>query len=594
MANNFLTDIVSPTLGSATFATELNEAFRTIDDNFKKIVSAPYLEGQEGRSIEAIAMPLVENGELTDFGRAAAREIFMDPTIETIEDIDSGSTRQPIGSIQIHNASDYLLEHPTINVLCKYSPDTGQVEDYICCAEYYCFLDMRVEDLGMLDTPSTQTQFVDYTCQLFGEYDSETGEWTFTKGVMLPTIYFNSEQGYFCWKINNVETGIRAQGIKGDAGRPPLAAVVKGNGTKYTSGSSDVVVISVTKFMRLEPTLEQNAGEWSDIANSTIQNGDLVCCLFDISDDTYQQVRYTDMLIGNIAVTGSDNSRIFSMTVPDACRFSSLWRSYILFYAFRGINYKNVNYKNSKAVFIPASTPSITHAIFQDDSRVNYSQMSTGDWSATDGEGTKNDLIFKKVRESRLIGTGSVGNSNKMTAPDEMTDEMTSVKFLGYNTEVDGTSKARVNRIPGILLGVPVGSVVSWMYNDVERIPEGWYITGDVTEYVPPVFGTKIVNANTNDCDIILRHNGEIIEKMVFTGITDDEPGTRDNKFVSIFCAIAGYQAPEEGSPLVIDTDFDTYSDYLNRELTERWSQFDFRESNNRDGLVFYLTRIVE
>ena len=122
--DNFLTHIQAPTLGSSTFATDLQEAFRTIDDNFKKIVSAPYLEGQEGLSIVPVDLLLVSNGELTELGKLAAREIFSTPDIDTLEDIDTVAPK--VGSVQTHSASDYLVEHPAIKVLAKWNPSTGQ------------------------------------------------------------------------------------------------------------------------------------------------------------------------------------------------------------------------------------------------------------------------------------------------------------------------------------------------------------------------------------------------------------------------------------------------------------------------------------
>lgn len=589
MANNFLIDIVSPALGSATFATELDKAFRNIDENFKRIVSAPYLEGQEGRSIEAVDLPLVEDGELTSFGLTAVREIFMDPEIDSLSDVDSGS-RAPIGQ---HSASEYILEHPSIKVLCKYSPDSGEIEGYVCCAEYYCYIDMRVDDLGHLTYPTIHETFVDYTCQVFGEYDSETGTWTFTRGVMLPTIYYNQSQGYFCWMINGVDTGIRAQGIKGDDGRPPLAAVVRGTGSVLDRyGIGRAVSINVNEFMLTEPTEDKLIGEWESINRSTIQNGDLVCCLFNVTDSLYTGVSYPDMLIGNISVTG-ESTKSFTITEPDACRFSSLWRSYILFYAFRGIDYMNTDYKKTKAVFVPAHTQGITHAMFQDDSHVQYTQTG-GSWSSRDNGGN-DDLVFKKVRESRLIGTGSVGNENRMTEPDAMTENFTSVKFIGYNSEVEGTSTAKVGGVPGVMLGVPVGSVVSWLNSGQNRIPDGWYITGETTENVPPVFGLKNVDLSSDDYDMVLVNGETEIARLVFTGISEDGGvyvlGDGDNRFMKIFCTICGYDFPEGNGPLRVETSQNTYNDYVNTEINERWSQFTFQSVDG--GTMFYLTKQI-
>jgi hypothetical protein len=609
MANNatneFITHIVTPTLGSPYFARDFNEAFRTIEENFKKIVSAPYLEGQEGRSIEAVDMEIVDGidengyatGDLTDFGRAMVRELFSDPDIETMEDVDDRNNvyhRGPIGdgvNTGTHTAGEYLRKHPTIKVFCKYSPDTNQIEDYICSAEYYCYLDMRVEDLGNLAVPSTQNQFFDYTCQMFGEYtgtelDHEDKRWVFSKGVMLPTLYFNNDQGYFCWKINNVETGIRAQGIKGDQGRPPLAAVVKGDGVQYTSAQGSSVTIVVSQYMRMVTEGNHEIGEWGNIVDSGIQDGDLVCCLFDIGDSYYPGVAYPDMVIGNIRTDGN----IYSITLPDSCRFSSLWRDYILFYACRGINYKSTTMKATKALFVPSAQQGIVHAIFQDDSKVEYVNRGGGDWEATDGVGTTNDLVIKKVSDRRLLGTQSVGNDNKMTAPEYSesgVNQRTNVKFVGYNTVTEGTSKSEVNHLPNVLLGVPVGTVVNWL--NLDSVPEGWFPTGDVSGYYPPVFALTVCS-ETDNYDVVLRSNGVPFAYLKFKDIDTStiEPTTDNPIYGNIFCQLTGWQY---GRPITIDTNSVSINNFVSRDIRERWSMFDFSFDGN--NILFSLTRQI-
>lgn len=582
--NNFLTDINAPNLRSATFASDLGEVFRNIDNNFKKIASAPYLAGQEGRSVEAVDMEIVDaDGALTEFGKSMAREIFGSPSIETLSDIDSVAPPVSSGSPSEHSASDYLVMNPTVKVFALYDPDSGEIDDYVCSAEYYLYMDMRVADLGNIPNPSSQVTFVDYTCQMFGEYSD--GEWIFSKGVMLPTLYYNSDLEYFCWKINGSETGIRAQGIKGDDGRPPVSAVVRGVGYTGEKNGVRVTTVILDKFCSLR-TYEQNGevmyeGTWSPINLSGLNNGDLVACTFNIIDNDYN-VPYPDMLIGNVTITGEGTDQIYTITVPDANRFSSLWRSYLVFYAFRDIDYKSTDPVSTKAVFVPAWTPGVTHAMFQDDSGVQYSETG-GEWTSNDTL-EQDNLIFKKVSESRLVGEGSIGNANRMTSPDSPADHMSEVKFLGYNMEVEGTSSATVNGVPGVQLGSPVGSVVSWL--GTVAIPDGWYETGEISEPGTPVFGLRYVEGE--DYDVAVMNGSNPLKKMKFTGITDGgQLGSLDNRFYKIFCTIAGYPI---GLPVIIQTTSSTFEDY---KLTERfnWNQFDLSEAT--DGLLFYLTKTV-
>ena len=583
--SDFLTRITAPTLGSATFATDLREVFQNIDDNFKKIVSAPYLEGQEGNSVESYDMPILEDGELTDFGKEMMRTILGDESISTIQDIIDNPDYNSVGPAQ-HTVYECIVSNPTMKVLRVVDPDTNELERWICSAEYYYFVDMRLEDLGNCEYPSTQTRFIDYSCLVFAEWDGNN--WSFTKGNMVPTLYYSSEQSCFCWKVNGMETGIRAQGVKGDAGRPPKAAVVSGRGSVSGTGINPIVRIVVDKYSVFQTHIGGD-GEiltettWGDIQDSGLQDGDLVVCIFNITDTTYN-VTYPDMIIANIKITGEGTSALYTITSADSNRMSSLWRSYILFYAFRDIDYKSVDQVKTKALFIPAASNGIAHAIFQDDSGVNYSRVN-GRWSSVDTKGD-DDLVFKKVREKILVGSQSVGNENRMSSSSQTVGAKSKVKFTGYDMEVEGNSKATVSGASNILLGVPVGSIVNWL--DMERIPDGWYVTGETTDQANPVFGMREVDLLSNDYDVEIKNGDATLKKLVFTGISSNgDLGERDTKFMPVFCTLTGN---ELGIPVVISTECQTYENYKQTEKFG-WNWFDTREVSA--GILFYLTKYI-
>lgn len=583
--NEFLTRITAPTLGSATFATDLREVFQNIDDNFKKIVSAPYLEGQEGNSVEAYDMTIVEDGELTEFGAAMMREILSDPSIETISDITSNPIYNSVGPAQ-HTIYECLESSPTMKVLRTIDPDTNDVDRWICSAEYYCFIDMRIEDLGNSGYPSSQTTFIDYSCLVFAEY--EDGDWVFSKGNMMPTLYYSSEQSCFCWKVNGMETGIRAQGVKGDDGRPPKAAVVKGFGTVSDIGASKVVRIMVTEYSVFNTHID-GGGElvvetsWGNIQDSGLQDGDLVVCIFTVTDPTYTMT-YPDMIVANIRITGEGESAVYTITAPDINRMSSLWRSYLLFYACKDIDYKSTDMSKTKAMFIPSSSEGIVHAIFQDDSGVEYS-VNEDVWTSEDTLGEDN-LVFKKVKESKLVGEGSLGNT--MSETDQDTEYESKVKFKGYSMEVDGTSKARVNGVDSTLLGVPVGSIVNWM--DMSRIPEGWFVTGETEDYVPPVFALRYAAPEATDYDVVVKNGDLVVQKATITGINEQGSfGERDTRFLGIFCTLSGN---DFGKPVVIPTTASTIREYMSTERFN-WNWFDLEEVEGT-GVKFYLTKQIQ
>ena len=121
--SNFLIPIQAPALNSPTFARDIQEIFENINENFRRMASAPYLEGQEGKSVTTVDMPIVENDELTEFGIEMCRVIFNDDNIDSISYIDN-VVAQPITNIKV---TDYLKEHPIMKVMATYDPDTDAV-----------------------------------------------------------------------------------------------------------------------------------------------------------------------------------------------------------------------------------------------------------------------------------------------------------------------------------------------------------------------------------------------------------------------------------------------------------------------------------
>lgn len=292
---------------------------------------------------------------------------------------------------------------------------------------------------------------------------------------------------------------------------------------------------------------------------------------------------YPDMIVANIRITGEGESAVYTITAPDINRMSSLWRSYLLFYACKDIDYKSTEMSKTKAMFIPSSTQGVTHAIFQDDSGVQYT-VSEGEWSSEDTLNEDN-LVFKKVKESKLVGEGSLGNTMSENDPD--TDYESKAKFKGYSMEVDGTSKAKVSGIPGTLLGVPVGSVVNWM--DMSRIPEGWFPVGETSDYVMPVFGLRYASESATDYDVVVMNGDTVVQKAIITGIDEFGGfGSRDKRFLGIFCTLSGNDIADI---VTVQTSCNDIREYMATEYFN-WTWFDFEEVAGT-GVKFYLTKQI-
>ena len=531
--SDYLKQITAPDLNDPSFASQLEQAFQNIEDNFQRIVSAPYLQGQEGSSVVAVDEPIVEtDGDtLTPFGRGVINCIFEDTkhVFFTLSEIDRIIPPVSYVADRGAKASDYLVKHPTMKCLYTYNTNADEIETPICGAEYYLYVDERIQDLNMNANNADQADFVDYTCIIFAQYVDN--KWVFSKGTQVPTLYYNRSENRFCWRVNGIDTGIYAQGIKGEQGNPPVSAIVYGNVEKSDDNTTTIIVSEYWCMNALDNTYDWD----STLSNSGLSDGDLVVCLAKYPKDIYT---LEDLVIGNIHIETETGT--YSVTVPTDSRFSRVWGSYLLFNSMADINYKATDEKTTKALFVPAHNENTVHAIFQDDSHVNYSKVD-GVWVVNDGT-TTDDLVIKKVNKNQIIGGNSVGNANRLS---EYTDDgsrnsaQTELKVVGY--KVSGT----VNNIDCVELGTPVGSIMHWI--DMSQVPDGWFPVGPVNTLDPnPVFKLTEVNSDSNDYDLILNVGTSESHKFIFY----DGNNIRDRRYAKIFCTLFNGSSAKDYIPV--------------------------------------------
>ena len=69
MANSQLAKVTAPNITEVDFAAKLQESFETINENFKKIASLPFLQGAQGDSFRTIQYLIFdEHGNITQKG----------------------------------------------------------------------------------------------------------------------------------------------------------------------------------------------------------------------------------------------------------------------------------------------------------------------------------------------------------------------------------------------------------------------------------------------------------------------------------------------------------------------------------------------
>lgn len=224
-----LTRIVAPDINEVDYATRMQGVFDTINENFKKIASLPFLQGVQGDSYTLIEKPiwvLSDNTyKISEDGALLLNGIFNLGTSITKDDFLS-VVKTKVGNI-LNEISplDFFFDNGELvhNTLYFYQTidDTGEpVEGTQELGQYYYFIDGRLKKVSSIyvgDETGDLSSFNDFTG--FYRYVPDVGNERYEKVDMLPTIYYDEDRNDICWKFNNTETGISAIGINGKDGK---------------------------------------------------------------------------------------------------------------------------------------------------------------------------------------------------------------------------------------------------------------------------------------------------------------------------------------------------------------------------------------
>lgn len=256
---NQLKPITAPSLTSAGFGQSLLDAFANINSNFQTLAQRDFIQGDKGNGIKLVEIPLTQTVKqqvspgtsagykditaLTKDGAAIVKLIYktftggdleidlVGKSIDTVI-IQTSNTRGLQSLVNKENKQtswlSQLVGAASSQVVYKYvitdNYSDDNVGEFAGCPMPYIFFDKRfysdttIDDKNLAEYDS----IVDTTCmvQLTG-YDS-TGEPIYEMIKTLPSVYFDSDQGAFCWMFGGQKTGIIAQG---PAGRDGINAV---------------------------------------------------------------------------------------------------------------------------------------------------------------------------------------------------------------------------------------------------------------------------------------------------------------------------------------------------------------------------------
>lgn len=272
--STFLTKISQINLLNGSFQDNLNDAINKINENFSRIISLPFLQGDSGDSVETVTIKLSDSEELKD---AIATAIYGDPDPN---DANYGGAINGVGSWN----EEYQLNREVV-FYRKKEITSNDEKFFFSSPSLYLFIDDRIKMLSQTLDDSVLMSFRDLSCALTisGEADMNhtTGEpmgcqFTATKQDIIPNLYYDTDSKYWCWSINGVNTKVIAQGVKGDPGID--AKVFICNGLKQSDQSSLVQnIIWITEI--LQPLSDDNTTV--DANPETIPEGSLLVVWFD-------------------------------------------------------------------------------------------------------------------------------------------------------------------------------------------------------------------------------------------------------------------------------------------------------------------------
>lgn len=234
-----LTQIVAPSVTSSDYAARLSDSFKNIDDNFKKLLAVPFLQGADAKEfkLEKINLFSTESdsptltSKLSDWGKSIVYSILESSSESFNEDLAVQTTLREVNdavrrhisdvpaykSVEGIYATNSLLKSPYIYAYVT-RDDSGKVTNQFV-AQSVRFIDARIEYIKT-DSTNIGFEFEELSCFLVHNPNENGGIGTWSRIYLTPTIYYNKEDGVWQWKIDGNKTGISAQGIKGDDGTP--------------------------------------------------------------------------------------------------------------------------------------------------------------------------------------------------------------------------------------------------------------------------------------------------------------------------------------------------------------------------------------
>lgn len=264
--NNIFTEMRIPQLGDPGFQEDFAAFCNAMKQNIERLISVQYTKGEPGNSVYTRSVHVgYTSHKLTKLSAGILSTIFnttfttaMGP--QAVNDMIAGS------GVGMMVDDDYFtnggvapsvvvdgVEYKAIPSLMVGSNPAGfdieiNVDDITgeaYLASPYIFIDNRIAGLNRMvrrhahDDEIYKT-FHDFSVAIYGKgtyvasnpqhniNNPATWNWDFEAVQIVPKLYFDDAVKEFCWNVNGQQTGITAQGIKGDDGLSPSVIIAVG------------------------------------------------------------------------------------------------------------------------------------------------------------------------------------------------------------------------------------------------------------------------------------------------------------------------------------------------------------------------------
>lgn len=201
---NELKEIKAPLLNDSGYGANIHEMIQAINDNFKILSNHDFIKGDKGNSLITKTVDLKSNTTILNMLKSAVTNQYFNNPIKP-KNINGTNILK-----WFDNPGDITLIYEIIDG-----------EEVLASSMPYVFKDLRFEQIYKSINVNEYDEETDYSCVIY--YNGSS----FIAIQEFPTLYYDSSNNCFSWKINGVNTGLEAMGPRGFAGKDGVFKIVK-------------------------------------------------------------------------------------------------------------------------------------------------------------------------------------------------------------------------------------------------------------------------------------------------------------------------------------------------------------------------------